>query len=73
MKNPNPKRLRPTLPRIGWRVSEYQEALPFSPAQIAEWLATGELESVKVGGARVITISPEDFLNRYRGAPARAA
>ena len=56
--------------RIAWKVRDYERAIGFGRAQIWKWIASGELETVKIGGSRVIVTRPEDFINRHRAQKA---
>lgn len=57
---------KPSVKKLGWRRREWQASVGLGPSRIAELIADGTIDSVKVGGARIITVSPEDFLNRFR-------
>jgi hypothetical protein len=52
----------------GWRINTWRK--DFKPAistsQIHEWINDRTLPSVKIGGMRLITISPEQFVERHR-------
>ena len=54
------------IKRAAWRPAEWRRAVPFSHSQVCEHIKTGVIPSVRIGGARFIVISPEDFLERYR-------
>jgi len=56
----------PLVEKRGWRKKEWAQAVGFGPSQVAEWIRDGEIESVRIGGARVILTPPERFLNSYR-------
>jgi hypothetical protein len=57
--------------QVGYRMDPWREEFGgVSRAQVHEWIRTGELPSVKVGGMRVITESPEDFLAKHAKAEA---
>jgi hypothetical protein len=56
--------------RVAWRPKEWNGAVPVSRAQVTEWLRDGTIPSVKVGGARFITESPRDFIERHRQTTA---
>ena len=49
-----------------WRMKQFQREVPLSNSQLFEFIGDGTLPSVKIGGARFITISPEDFIERHR-------
>ena len=55
-----------------WRVKPWKKHVPLSDSQIWELIATGEIKSVKIGGCRLITESPEEFIARHR-EPVTAA
>jgi hypothetical protein len=59
--------------KAGWRVPEYSHATGLSRSLIYEKIADGSLASVKVGVARIILTSPEDFLHSYGEQPKVAA
>lgn len=50
----------------GWRVPDWaREAGGFSRAHVYNMINDGQLETAKVGKARVILTSPRDFLARH--------
>ena len=55
----------PNNTQKGWRPNNFARDIGGSLSQVYEWLADGTLPSVKIGGMRIITISPEDFLARF--------
>jgi len=55
---------RTPLARAAWKVKEFREAVPVSHAQFYEWINSGLVPSVKIGGTRYITESPAAFLQR---------
>lgn len=64
---PNRIQIRPLIPRPeerrGWRINPWADAVGVSRAYVyANLLSTGRIESVKVGRARVIVTSPDEFL-----------
>jgi hypothetical protein len=54
--------------KCGWRVPEWAHAVGISRSSTYELLTEKTITSVKFGGARIITTSPEDFLKSLRGA-----
>jgi hypothetical protein len=58
--------LRPIIvvpERRGWRINQWAHTVGVSRAYVyASLLDTGRIESVKVGRARIITTSPDEFL-----------
>jgi excisionase family DNA binding protein len=50
--------------RVGWKIRDWAESVSLSRAYTYELIQQGKIESVKVGGARIITTSPRVFLNR---------
>jgi hypothetical protein len=72
-KNPNAPARQPAV--VGWRPEEWRNSFspPLSKSQIAAWISDGTVPSAKPGGARFITISPTDFLERHRQQPAASA
>ena len=54
--------------KIGWRVSEFSEAVGLAAVTIYEKVRTGEIPAVKHDpgrrGAVIITISPDRYLAR---------
>jgi hypothetical protein len=65
---------RPSNPnKVGWREPEWSKAIGISRAKTYELLSAGEIASVKLGAARIITTSPEDFLASLASKAAKAA
>lgn len=56
--------------RRAWRPNEWLQEVPVSRSQLYEWLKTGKIDSVRVGGTRLITESPTAFIERHRAKPA---
>jgi hypothetical protein len=55
------KRAGPT--KVGWRTGEWgEDAGGFSRPYVYRLMNAGYLKSVKVGTARIITTSPQEFL-----------
>jgi len=52
--------------RRAWKVREYCQELPFSKSQIHEFIATGVVESVKIGGSRLILTPPSELIERAK-------
>ena len=48
--------------KFGWRVNEWSAAVGCSRASTYELIAAKTIDSVKFGGARIITTHPADFL-----------
>jgi hypothetical protein len=48
--------------KFGWRVNEWSAAVGCGRASTYELIAAKTIESVKFGGARIITTHPADFL-----------
>jgi hypothetical protein len=53
------------LQRRAWRINEWRQEVPFSRAQIQEWIKDKTLDSVRIGGARLVLTSPADFIKRH--------
>jgi hypothetical protein len=67
--SPNTQKQKPK--QAGYRIDPWCEEFGgVSRAQVFEWIREGKLPSVKVGGMRVITQSPEDFLAKHAAKPA---
>ena len=56
--------------KVGWRVKEWHEAIGVSRAYVYLLMGQGRLDYVEVGGMRIITTSPADFLAQQRAARA---
>ena len=56
--------------KFGWRVVEWSEAVGCSRAYTYELIAAKTIDSVKLGGARIITTHPQDFLGSLSGETA---
>ena len=56
---------RVTETKAGWRVKEWARDTGLSRAYIYNLLAAGDLDSVKIGSARIITTTPAEFLRRH--------
>jgi excisionase family DNA binding protein len=54
--------------KAGWRVAEWAASAGISRSSVYELIADNRISSVRFGGARIITTSPEDFLKSLRGA-----
>lgn len=52
----------PKHEQVAWGVRSWAASTDLSPAFVYELLAAGKLDSVKVGGKRLILTSPRDFL-----------
>jgi excisionase family DNA binding protein len=48
--------------KVGWRVNEWADAMGLGRAFTYQLLSEGRLKSVKLGGARIITTSPAEYL-----------
>jgi excisionase family DNA binding protein len=55
------------LGKVGWRISEWARSVGVCRATVYNLLDAGEIESVKVGSARVIRTAPADYLARLAG------
>ena len=56
--------------KVGWRPTEWADAVGLCRASIYNLLADGSIDSVKIGAARVIITSPADYLARLAGKAA---
>jgi len=54
--------------QLAWSVKNFCDATDLSPAYIYELLGAGKLESVKIGGKRLIVTPPREFIDRHRSA-----
>jgi excisionase family DNA binding protein len=52
--------------KVSWGVNEFSESTGLGRAYIYEMIGDGRIPSVKVGQARLITISPTEFIERHR-------
>jgi excisionase family DNA binding protein len=57
--------------KVGWRVSEWANAVGLCRATVYNLLAEGRLRSVKLGAARIILTPPSDFLESFEGDDTR--
>jgi excisionase family DNA binding protein len=48
--------------KVGWRVNEWADAMGLGRAFTYQLIQEGKLKSVKLGGARIITIAPAEYL-----------
>ena len=65
LRHHKPAEQAPASPtKAGWRVNEWASDTGVSRAYVYNLLAAGEIQSVKVGSARIITTRPADFLAR---------
>lgn len=48
--------------QVAWSIKNFCAAVDISPAYAYELLAAGKIRAVKVGGKRLITTSPRDFI-----------
>ena len=53
--------------KFGWRVVEWSDAVGCGRTYTYELIAAKTIESVKLGGARIITTHPQDFLASLSG------
>src|SRR5262249_60507193 len=51
--------------KCGWRPREWAAAVGLGKTTVADMIADGTIESVPVGRARIILVSPQEVLNRY--------
>ena len=56
--------------QVAWSVKHWCAATDLSPAYCYELLAAGKIEGVKIGGKRLITTPPRDFLASLRSEAA---
>ena len=56
--------------QVAWSVKHWCAATDLSPAYCYELLAAGKIEAVKVGGKRLITTTPREFLAGLRNEVA---
>ena len=56
--------------KSGWRVLEWSADVGISRAFTWKLVAAGEVDSVKIGNARIITTSPADYLASLAGEAA---
>ena len=56
--------------KAAWSVKNWCDALDLSPAYAYELMAARKVASVKVGGKRLITTAPKDFLAQRRAESA---
>ena len=56
--------------QVAWSVRNWCASTDLSPAYCYELLAAGKIEAVKIGGKRLITTAPRDFLASLRGQAA---
>ena len=61
---------RPEIERVAWSVKHWCVAVDVSPAYTYELLAEGKIESVKLGGKRLITTAPRDFIAGLTDEPS---
>ena len=54
--------------QFGWRVNSWAAAVGISRASVYELIAEKKINSVKFGGARIITTHPADFLASLQDA-----
>jgi len=52
----------PNSAKVGWRISEFADAVGLCRASIYNLLADGKLKSVKSGSCRIIVTSPAEYL-----------
>lgn len=50
--------------KVGWRVREWERAVGIKHTKTAELIKNKDVESVKVGTARIIKTSPREYLDR---------
>lgn len=58
----NPTQSPEPISRAGWRPKTWAAEVGISISQTYELLAEKRIRSVKLGNARIITVSPEEFL-----------
>lgn len=52
--------------RFGWSVKDWCSATGLGRTLVYEFMAEGQIESVKCGVKRIITTHPKDFLNSLK-------
>jgi hypothetical protein len=59
-----PKRTqpKPAIPRVGWRPNEWADSFGCCTATVWNLIAAKELDTVKIGGMRIITTSPAEYI-----------
>jgi excisionase family DNA binding protein len=57
-----PDGYEPKHRRVGYSRQEFADALGVALVTVERMIARGDLPAVKVGGRRIITVSPEEFL-----------
>jgi hypothetical protein len=60
-----PVNVTPAKP-VAWRPNVWRQSVPLSNSQVREFIRDGVIPSVRIGGARMITESPEAFIERHR-------
>jgi len=53
--------------KVAWKVRDWAEAVSLSQSYVHKMIAEKKIDSRRVGHTRLITTSPEDFIN---GLPA---
>lgn len=62
---------RPFNPnQVSWSVRSWAADTDLSPAYIYELIAAGTIRSTKIGGKRLITTPPRDFIASLQGDAA---
>jgi hypothetical protein len=56
--------------KVAWSIKNWCAATDLSPAYTYELLAAKRIDSVKVGGKRLITTAPRDFVASLAGEAA---
>lgn len=55
---------------VAWGLRDWCRATSLSKAFVYELIAAGKVESVRVGGKRLITTSPREFVARHAAMAA---
>lgn len=60
--------VQPNSEKVTWTVKGWCEAVELSSAYAYELMGAGIIKSVKIGGKRLITTSPRDFIASLQDA-----
>jgi predicted DNA-binding transcriptional regulator AlpA len=61
------------IERVAWTVKRWSQESDLSVPTVWEMIKRGQLPSVKIGGRRLIRISPGDYMDACAAAAAAAA
>jgi hypothetical protein len=59
--------------KVGWRVNEWADAIGLGRAFTYQLISEGKINSVRIGGARIITTAPADYLRMCKETDATVA